>query len=88
MTIREAIAKIAFVEHSDDYALYFDDLFMDERIEECEEVREAKKLLKLHGITDKDVKKHSDRQSNIVPEPVRFIDRPRLIKIDTDDLPF
>jgi len=87
MTIREAIEKIAFVEYGD-YEFYFDNLFMDERFEECKEVREAKKLLRLHGITDDDVKKHYNRQRNVMPKPVRFIDRPHFFMIDTDDLPF
>lgn len=87
MDIREAIETLAFRKFGD-WGFYVDNLFSDEFIEEMERVKEAEALCKLVGITDDDIRKHWERQNNVMPNPVRFIDRLHFKAVETDDLPF
>ena len=87
MNIREAIETLAFKRFGD-WKFYVDNLFTDEFIEEMENVKEAETLCKLCGITDDDIRKHWERQNNVVYNPVRFVDRVHFKSVETDDLPF
>lgn len=87
MTIREAINKVTFFIFGD-YDFYLSNLFFDEKLEEQEEMKKAWRVLDHNAISITDLKKHWDRINNIVPAPVRFVDRipPRECKLG--DLPF
>lgn len=87
MDIREAIETLAFRRFGN-WNFYVDNLFTDEFIEELEKIKEAEKLCALIGITDADIRKHWERQDNIVYNPVRFIDRAPFKAVETDNLPF
>ena len=87
MTIREAIEIVSFSMFGD-YDFYLSNLFYDERIEEEKEMTEAQKVIDHNKTTIKDLEKHWNRMNNVVPEPVKFIDRPHFITVETDELPF
>lgn len=86
MTIREAITKVAF-SMSDEWEFYLSVIDTNESIKERNELEEAIKILAKNNINNKAVSKHIARQSNIVSEPIRFIDR-AFRAIETDELPF
>lgn len=73
---------------SEDYAFYVSCLPSEEELEEAEEVRDAWVTLSEYGITLADLQKHTTRQVNKPEEPIRFIDRPHFVAIETEDLPF
>lgn len=88
MTISNAINKLFFV-NSEDYQFYLSCLFANEEQEEKEEVEEALRVLEDAEIkfTDEILEKKRVRRNNIVPEPIRFIDR-QFKAVDIDELPF
>jgi hypothetical protein len=88
MTLTQAIDKLFFVE-SVDYLYYLDCLWGREVHEEQEELDEAKRIFSESGLDlDEVLAKKKVRYANRIPEPIRFIDRPHFIAIETDDLPF
>lgn len=88
MTVSAAINKLFFV-NSEDYPFYLSCLFANEEEEEKEEVEEALHTLEEVGIkfTDEILEKKRVRRNNIVPAPIRFIDR-QFKAVDIDELPF
>ena len=86
MTIREAINKIAFA-LNDSYDLYLYCLTEEEEIKEADEIEEAWQVLNQNNIDSFAIQKHIDREANVIPEPIRFIDR-AFHKVETDELPF
>ena len=90
MTVSDAIDRI-HVTTTEDYEFYLSCLDNNELVEEHEELKEAYKILAEAGIeyTKEIANKKYVREKNVVPEPVRFIDRQHFAKaIETDDLPF
>ena len=87
MTLSQAIDKLFFVECGD-YPYYLDCLWGEEIYEEQEEVDEARQVFSESGLDlDEVLAKKKARYANVVPEPIRFIDR-CFKAVETDELPF
>lgn len=85
--IDNAIAKIAFT-LQDDYDLYLYVLTPEEEENEKNEIERARNYLASNNIAYDAVFKHHERLINIIPKPIRFIDRPHFKAVETEDLPF
>lgn len=88
MTIREAMNILSFALFSEDYEMYLYGLFPEEIIQEKKDIETAWAVVENYGLGWNEIKKHWERYNNIAPDPVRFIDRPPFIAVETDQLPF
>ena len=85
--IDEAI-DIAAKELHQDWQFYLFCLSPEEETEAVQEIKDALKTLKQYGISNDAIAKHRFRKDNKEDPPIRFIDRPHFIRVETDELPF
>ena len=80
--------KTAAMPLNSDWLLYLDCLSRQEMEATLTIVKHALGVVFAYGLSYEDVVKHHKRQQNKIDEPVKFIDRPHFIAVETDELPF
>lgn len=83
--IREAIETLSFTLNND-YDLYFYTLNSEEEFAEKQKIEEARNYLVENGVAYDAAFKHYERQKNIEPEPIRFIDKVHFKAVESDQL--
>jgi len=80
--------KTAAMPMASDWLLYLDCLSGQETEATLTVVKHALQVIFAYGLTYADVEKHHKRQQSKTDEPIRFIDRPHFIAVETEELPF